>query len=452
MNQVIVVATGKNSKINIDKAAYSIEILGQPMLQYLIDELDKLDFDKKVCVVEHPVEDFIDKLHGNIEFIIQSNINTFIEPIRAAEEYIDKDGLCLILPGNCPFASAYELQRLVEFHRINSNDLTLGTIHSSNPYGFGRILRANDRVKSIVEEIDATNEQKKIEEINTGIFCIKGKLLYDIVNKNRNKANEDCLSYIVAELSKEYIINTFTFKDELSCLGINDLVQLEQAEKLLIKKINESHMRNGIRLINSESIVIHPNCRIGKNTIIHPNCCIYGESIIGEGCSIESGSIIKDSNIHNLVTIKQSVIEDSEILDNSLIGPYAHIRNNSIIGASNRIGNFVEVKNSTIGSNTNAAHLSYIGDTTCGSHVNWGCGTITSNYDGEKKHRTTIGDYVFIGCNSNLIAPIALGDKSFVAAGSTITSDLSEDDFAIARSKQITKRKYATKYSYSKKK
>ena len=254
------------------------------------------------------------------------------------------------------------------------------------------------------------------------------------------------LTDIVKILAKKVKIGTVTIEDEYKLMGINDLYTLSLVEKRLRKEINKAHMLNGVNIVNEDSVLISKDVCIKEGTIIYPNTIITGNTHIGKNCIIGPNTELHNATLLDDCKCVHSVVYDSKILKSATVGPFAHLRMNSTIGENDRIGNFVEVKNSTLGTKTNIAHLTYVGDTDCGSHVNFGCGTVTVNYDGFKKYRTTIGDNVFIGCNTNLIAPINVESNSYIAAGSTITNDVAEDSLAIARARQVNKLNYVKEW------
>ena len=268
--------------------------------------------------------------------------------------------------------------------------------------------------------------------------------MFEAVNKievNKRKG-EFYLTDIVEIMKKDYIVGTFELWDNSKVMGINDLYSVSIAEKFLRDSINKSHMIKGVSIINPETVTIGHDVYIEPGVTIYPNTYLTGGSIIKAGSKIGPNTEIHTSTVHENVIVKHSLVFDSEIYDNTTIGPFAHLRNHAIIGPNNRVGNFVEVKNSTTGKGTKASHLAYIGDSTTGKNVNFGCGSITVNYDGVNKHRTIIGDDVFIGCNTNLVAPIEIGDNVFIAAGSTVTKNVPKGAMAIARNRQINKEDY----------
>ena len=300
----------------------------------------------------------------------------------------------------------------------------------------------------IVEEKDATEQEKKIKEINSGIYCFDNKLLFEMLEKvkNDNNQGEYYLPDVLALIREQKeIIETYLCDDFDETFGVNDRVALAYAENVMRNRINTKHMLAGVTLVDPTNTYIAPNAVIGRDTTIYPNVTIKSNTVIGEDCQIKPNSYLENAQIGNGVKVLSSTISDSKIGDYTSVGPYSHIRNNCELGQHVRVGNFVELKNTTYGDGSKTAHLSYLGDTEVGSNTNIGCGTITVNYDGKNKYRTKIGSDAFIGCNSNLIAPLEIGDGAVVAAGTTVTENAPSDALVIARVKQENKEGYAKK-------
>ncbi|MDE7212954.1 MAG: bifunctional UDP-N-acetylglucosamine diphosphorylase/glucosamine-1-phosphate N-acetyltransferase GlmU, partial [Anaeroplasmataceae bacterium] len=360
------------------------------------------------------------------------------------------DGDVLILPGDAPFITSETIEEFARFHKNNNNLLTIGTIRLDSPFGYGRVIREQNQIVRIVEEKDASIEEKEIQEVYAGFMCVNLVTLKEFITRieNKNEQQEYYLTDLVELVSKQEKVDSFEFSDSFEAKGINDLYSLSLGEQELEKRILKKHMLNGVYIENANTVTIGPDVSFLGEAMIYSGTRILGHSTIYPKVVLGPNTEIKNSVLYSSVKASHSVIYDSSIGKDTVIGPFTHIRNNSYIGEANRIGNFVEFKNTTTGYKTYASHLSYVGDTNCGSGVNFGCGTITVNYDGKKKYTTAIGDNVFIGCNSNLIAPIEIRSNSYIAAGSTIVTNLDEGDFAIARSPQITKSSYAEKYNY----
>ena len=454
MNNAIILAAGKGTRMKTELPKCAFPLLKKPMVTYIIEALESISIDQIICVVGHKKEVLQDILKDRVKYAIQEEQLGTGHAVKCALDFIDDNGYTIILPGDTPLIDKEILDQLIEVHKSNKNDFTIGTIVLDNPFGFGRIVRdSSNSVLKIVEEKDASEEERKIKEINTGLFLVDNKLLKKALLeiRNNNAKGEYYLTDIVEILSKEAKIGTFTIKDTYKLNGINDLYTLSLVEKQFREAILKKHMLNGVNIVNPETVTIGNDVTIEAGTTIYQGSLILGKTSIGRNCVVGPNSEIFNSTLKDGSKLLHSVCYDSTLEENSSVGPFSHIRMNTVVGQDNRIGNFVEMKNSVIGPKTNVAHLTYVGDTDCGGGVNFGCGTVTVNYDGKNKYRTTIGDNVFIGCNSNLIAPVNIGSESFIAAGSTITDSIDENDFAIARAKQVTKKGYAKKFDFKKK-
>ncbi len=315
------------------------------------------------------------------------------------------------------------------------------------PFGYGRIIRGeNGEFTGIVEEKDATDKQRKISEINTGIYCCKASFLFDALKNigTDNKQGEyylpDIISIAAGFGKKVQAVKT---DDPMEVKGVNDRIDLSEVEKEMRRRINLYHMAEGVTLMDSCSTLIDAGVTIGRDTVVYPNNIIKGKSSIGSGTLVESNSVITDSNIGNNVHIKPScVIQEASVKNNAAVGPFAHLRPQAVIGEDARVGNYVEVKKSTIGKGSKASHLTYIGDATIGDGVNVGAGTITCNYDGKNKHQTIIEDGVFIGSNTALVAPVKIGKNALIGAGSTITKDIPDNALGVTRVRQVNYNNY----------
>lgn len=449
MDYAILLAGGLGTRMHMSKAKAMIHILGKPMIEYSLDALFKTSLKKIICVLGKQYSDF--NLPSCVDIVLQKEQLGTADAVKTALPKLeDTDGDVFILPGDAPFITSETIDSFVRLHKNNHNLLTIGTIRLDSPFGYGRVIREQNKIVRIVEEKDASCDEKEIQEVYAGFMCVKAAVLKEYVMQieSKNVQNEYYLTDLVEIVSKIGKVDSYKIEDTFEAKGINDLYSLSLAEQEFQKRILKKHMLNGVYIENANTITIGPNVSFLSEAIIYSGTRILGHTVIYPKTILGPNTEIKDSVIYSNVKASHSVIYDSSIGKGSIIGPFAHIRNNSYIGEANRIGNFVEFKNSTTGYKTYASHLSYIGDTNCGSGVNFGCGTITVNYDGKKKYTTTIGDNVFIGCNSNLIAPIEIRSNSYIAAGSTIVNDLYEGDFAIARAPQVTKASYAEKYNY----
>ncbi len=310
----------------------------------------------------------------------------------------------------------------------------------ADPHGYGRIVRDGEEVLRIVEEKDASLKEKAIREINTGIYAFEAPFVFDALGKvGRDNAQGEYYLTDVLALARAAgrKVCALAAGDPEETMGINDRVQLARAGLLMRRRINSALMRSGVTLVDPETAYIEPQVRIGEDTIVHPGVHLRGATVIGRDCLIEPGAILTDSILADRVHIKPgSVVEGSEIGADSTIGPMAHLRPGTVLAGGNKIGNFVETKKARLGRKSQASHLTYIGDAEVGERVNFGCGTITCNYDGVNKYQTTVGDDVFVGSDVQFIAPVTIGSGSLIAAGSTITEDVPADALAISRSEQ----------------
>jgi bifunctional UDP-N-acetylglucosamine pyrophosphorylase/glucosamine-1-phosphate N-acetyltransferase len=446
----LVLAAGKGTRMKTELPKCAFPILKKPMIEYIVENIERSTIEESVVVVGHKKEVFEDLLDGRVKFAYQlEQLGTGHAALSAQTVLEHKVGTTLILLGDMPLINDKVIDKIITTHEQSQNDLTVVTTNFENPKGYGRIIRNSyGQIEAIVEHNDCTQEQKQIKEVNTGIYAVNNEYLYQIlpkIEKNPRKG-EYYLTDIVALMKDQYKVGTFVMRDNYRVMGVNDLYAISAAEKYLREEINKFHMLNGVSIINPETVTIGHNVTIEENVTINPNTTITGSSIIKTGSTIGPNTEIHNGVIYQDVTVKHSLVYDSTVYERSQIGPFAHLRNNAVIGRDNRIGNFVEVKKSSTGANTKAAHLAYIGDTVTGKNVNFGCGSITVNYDGVEKHQTKIGDDVFIGCNTNLIAPITIEDQVFIAAGSTVTKNVPRGALAIARNQQINKEDYAKHY------
>jgi bifunctional UDP-N-acetylglucosamine pyrophosphorylase/glucosamine-1-phosphate N-acetyltransferase len=448
MNYAIILAAGKGTRMKTEMPQCAYPLIRKPMVAYVAENVLNSDFDEVIAVVGYKRDIIIDILGESVKYAIQEEQLGTGHAVLAAESLVnDLEGDSIILSGNMPLFDADSINCAFRDHKNRRHDLTVITTVVDNPTGFGRIIRNEFGLylEEIVEEEEATSLQKNIKEINTGVYIVKNRYLFAALRKinNNNLRKEYYLTDIVKVFQSEnLVVGTYSIKDSLQATSINDLYSLSIAEAKLRLKINRQHMLNGVAMINPETITIGHNVIIEENVMIHPNTYITGNSVIRKGAQIGPNTEIHESIIGERVRCRHSLVYNSTVQEDTTVGPFAHLRDGANIGPKNRIGNFVEVKKSSTGTNTKASHLAYIGDTTCGSNVNFGCGSITVNYDGKQKYQTYIGDDVFIGCNVNMIAPIRIEDNSFIAAGSTLNKNVPKHALAIARAYQVNKENY----------
>lgn len=443
----LILAAGKGTRMRTELPKVAFPILKKPMISYIVENLEKSTIDEIVAIVGHKKEVVMDILGDRVTYATQEEqLGTGHAVLSAQSVLGNKEGTTFILPGDMPLMEYPLMDKLLRAHEEMGNDLTVVSMMMDYPKGYGRIVRDEyGSVTGIVEENDCNESQKLIKEVNSSVYIVDNKLLFKYANKiHKNvRKGEYYLTDIVSLMHQDHKVNTFVVRNPLITMGINDLYGVSIAEKYLRDFINKGHMLAGVSMINPETITIGHNVLIEEGVWIYPNTTITGNTVIKKGAHVGPNSEIVDSIIHEHAEIRHSIVLESEVGAYTTVGPFAHLRNHAVIGAHNRIGNFVEVKKSTTGEGTKAAHLIYLGDATIGKNVNFGCGSVTVNYDGIKKHQTVIGDDVFVGCNVNLIAPIKVGDNVFIAAGSTVTEDIPNGALAIARNKQINKEDYS---------
>ena len=440
---VIVLAAGMGKRMKSDIPKVLHPVLARPMLSYVLDAVLNLSPKRVVVVVGHGAQEVEKALDSKkITYVTQTERLGTGHAANCAHPALKSfKGDILILNGDFPLITPSTLKKFVNEHKKKKVDVSILTALVEDPSGYGRIKRdEGDNVVGIVEEKDATKEERFINEINSGTYCVKSSFLWNALNKvnTRNKQKEYYLTDIVGSAYKNSLkINGSVVLDSDEVVGVNDRLDLSLVESILKWRTNESLMRSGVTLIDPEITYISPKVKIGRDTTIYPNTHIYGETQIGRNCIIGPSTWIDDSKLGNGITIKSSCYIISAVIRNNVtIGPFAHIRPEAEIMDGAKIGNFVEIKKSKIGQGSKVSHLSYIGDTMMGKDVNIGAGTITCNYDGINKHKTTIEDNVFIGSDTMLVAPIRIGKGATTGAGSTISKDVPGDSLAIGRARQ----------------
>ncbi len=445
MNISIILAAGEGTRMKSKHSKVLHKLINKPMIKYVMDACDECDVKKKVLIAGKNKND-LEELFKDQELVIKEQkigpefpYGTGYAVSLALDEVSDDDSV-LILTGDAPLIKGETLKNFMDYHNEKSSVATALTAVAEDPTGLGRIIKDEEGYfLKIVEHRDCTEEQLKIKEYHSAIMIVNGAALKNAISKldSDNDQGELYLTDIFQIIREEgEKILTFQIPDEEEVHGINSKLQLSEAEEVLRKRINEKYMLEGVVLENPSNIFIEDGVKIGRDTIIHSGAKIMGETTIGEDCVITGDSTICDSTIEDNVIIKSSVIEKSHVGEGTDIGPYAHLRPNSKLGKHVHIGNFVEVKNATVGNFTKAGHLAYVGDADLGEHINIGCGAIFVNYDGINKHRSKIEDKAFIGSNANIVAPVNIGEKGFIAAGSTITKDVSSGDLSIERGQQ----------------
>lgn len=444
----VILAAGKGTRMRTELPKCAYPLLRKPMIAYIVENIQKSEvFDEIIVVVGHKREIIQDILGDTVTYVVQEEQHGTGHAVMVCEPFInDLEGEIMILPGDMPLVDHLLISKTFREHHDRRHDLTIVTTKVDDPDGYGRIIRnESGYLDSIIEHHEATSSQRMINEINTGIYVVDTKHLFEALKHvtNTNSKKEYYLTDIVNIMQmKNQVIGTYFLKESYKSMGVNDLYALSIAEAKLRLNINRELMQKGVAMINPETITIGHNVIIEENVTIHPNTYITGNSIVRKGSIIGPNTEIHESIIEQNVICRHSLVYNSIVEEKTTIGPFAHLRDGAHIGPRNRIGNFVEVKKSSTQENTKASHLAYIGDATVGKNVNFGCGSITVNYDGKNKYQTTIGDDVFIGCNVNMIAPIHIDDNSLIAAGSTLNKNVPKGSLAIARAYQVNKEHY----------
>ncbi|AQR92843.1 bifunctional UDP-N-acetylglucosamine diphosphorylase/glucosamine-1-phosphate N-acetyltransferase GlmU [Clostridium saccharoperbutylacetonicum] len=437
----LVLAAGQGKRIKSDLPKVLHKVCGKEMLKHVIDSIrsaDIADIDviigKGADLVKERTED------KKVSYSLQAEQLGTGHAVKCALEFLKgKKGVVGIFAGDTPLIKQSTIEKLFNEHIENQNSATILSAIVDDPTGYGRIVRGkSNEVLKIVEHKDCNEEELKINEMNSAIYCFDIELLVDALGKinNNNNQGEYYLTDVIEILKSNNKKVGAVITDFEETIGVNSRVQLAQAEEILRNRINLMHMENGVTLIDPKTTYIGSDVEIGKDTIIYPNNILEGNTKIGSNCLIYQNSRIVNSVIGEEVDIQASVILDSNIGDNTTVGPFAYIRPETTIGKHARIGDFVEIKKSTIGDGTKVSHLTYIGDAEVGAECNFGCGTVVVNYDGKNKNKTIIGDHSFVGCNANLVSPVTIHDNTYIAAGSTITSEVKEGELAVARAKQ----------------
>ncbi|GAF66520.1 N-acetylglucosamine-1-phosphate uridyltransferase [Bacillus sp. TS-2] len=443
----IILAAGQGTRMKSKLYKVLHPVCGKAMVQHVVDQVNQLGFEEKVTVVGHGAEDVQKQLGDQISYVVQKEqLGTGHAVLQAEPVLSGKSGITIVLCGDTPLITAETIEQLIKTHEQEQAKVTVLTAVAPNPTGYGRVIRGNKGlVERIVEQKDATKEEQLVNEINTGTYCFDNETLFQALAQvgNDNAQGEyylpDVIEIVQSSGGKVAAYQTESMEETI---GVNDRVALSEAETIMKKRINEKWMREGVTIVDPNQTYISFDAKIGQDTVIYPGTMIQGDVIIGENCIIGPNSELKNCQIGNRSNIKQSVIHDSQVGNEVQVGPFAHIRPQSQLHDKVKVGNFVEIKKAKIGYGSKASHLSYIGDADIGEDVNFGCGAITVNYDGHNKFLTKVEDRAFIGCNSNLIAPVTVGADTLIAAGSTITDDVPDRALSIARARQTNKEDY----------
>lgn len=450
----VILAAGEGKRMMSERPKVLHEICGRPLLGHVLSALENLSTDK-IVVVGHGATEVKAAFAHSAQYVLQEEQLGTGHAVMQAVPLLSGRGEVMVLCGDTPLLSSETLAGLLKEHRQAAAAATVLTARVPNPSGYGRIIRsASGALEKIVEEKDAHAPEKAVAEINTGAYVFAAEALLDVLKRlsNKNAQGEyyltDCIALLIG---KGLTVSSFCLEDYRHALGVNDRSQLAQAASLLRQQINQRLMVSGVTMVDPATTYVDIDVRIGADTVLLPNTLLRGTVEVGKGCTIGPNTEITDSIIGDCVTVRHSVLSGCTLADNVTVGPFAQLRPATVLRQGVKVGNFVEIKKSDIGKNSKIPHLSYVGDAQVGSHANLGAGTIVVNYDGQEKHCTVIGDQVFVGCNSNLVAPVTIGKGAFVAAGSTITKDVPPGALSLARAKQVNKNGMAARFIESEK-
>ena len=452
----IILAAGQGTRMKSKLPKVLHKVLGKPMVQWVIDCLTAAGVTDKITVLGHGAEQVATVVAEQTSIVYQTEqLGTGHAVMQGVKALGTENDCVIVICGDTPLLQADTIKSLLAKHNAEKNMVTVLTAQASDPTGYGRIVRNGAQIEAIVEQKDATEEEKTITEINTGTYCFNQQfLLQYLPTLTTNNAQKE---YYLTDLIKianqnQFPVGGYQLDDFSESLGVNNRVQLAQAEQVLRQRKCNEVMLAGVTLIDPASTYIGADVVIGNDTIIYPNVVLEGATVIGSDNIIGMNCRFVDSIIGDNNDIQSTTIVESTVGNGCKIGPMAYLRPGTVLADQVKIGDFVEVKKSQIGTGTKIPHLSYVGDAVVGSSVNIGCGTITCNYDGVNKYQTTIKDNAFIGSNTNLVAPVVVEEKAFIGAGSTITKDVPADTLAVVRGELRLKDDWSKRQALKKKK
>ncbi len=438
---ILAAGAGKRMHSNTNKVLHNL--CGRPIVEHVIRACQDIGISSFYVVIGRDASQVRERLGEAYTYVLQAEQLGTGHAALQVKPYYQNEPNVFVLCGDAPLITGTTLEQMQAVHLEAQADATILTAIFPRPGDYGRVLRdAKGQVCGLVEAKDANSEQKAIKEINTGFFCFRAEALFEALDQltNDNAQGEYYLTDVIQSIyQKGGRVASYVLEDNNESLGINDRVRLAQAEGVLRQRIRNKLMLGGVTFLQPESCLIDETVTIGQDTVVYPGVILEGNTSIGRNCIIGPQTRLIDCQVGDGVSIEFSVARQSKIDDNCVIGPYAYLRPQTELATGVKVGDFVELKNSQVGVGSKIPHLSYVGDATIGSHVNIGAGTIFVNYDGRKKYRSQIEDDAFIGCNSNLVAPVHIGQEAYVAAGSTITKDVPAGSLALARSRQENK-------------
>ena len=446
--KTLILAAGQGTRMKSELPKVLHRVNGIPMVEKIMKILEGVKPEENILILGHKKE-LIKEALGDIKYVVQDQqLGTGHAIMMAEEELKDYEGDVMVVCGDTPLLREETLNKLWEKHRSSGAATTVLSSIYEDPFGYGRIVKEEGTVKAIVEQKDATPEQAAIKEVNAGVYCFDSKKLFDALSKidNNNKNGEYYLTDVIGiHVTEGEKVESYILEDNMEILGVNSKVELATATGVLRERKSQELMEAGVILIDPKSVYVEEGVVVGQDTILHPGVHLQGNTTIGENCEILGDTRIIHSKIGNDVVIERSVVEESIVDDRVTMGPYAHIRPQTHLKEGVHIGNFVETKKSILEPGVKAGHLTYLGNAHIGKKTNIGAGTITCNYDGKNKFNTTIGEKVFIGSDTMLVAPVEIGDGALIGAGSVITKDVPARALALARGKQIIKKEWNKK-------
>ena len=447
---VLIMAAGLGTRMKSNRAKVLHELGGSPLIAHVTRTARALDPQRIVVVIGHQAEEVervvLDTVGEIASFVVQAKQRGTGDAVESARSVLESsDSLVLVLSGDVPMIKLETLQNFIEHHNSAGADCTVLSVRLENPTGYGRVIRdESGSFQKIVEQRDATEDERQVKEINSGIYCFDARDLFKALRKVEpaNDQGEYYLTDVPAIILRDGgSVSVFLHNEAREVYGINSRAELAEFENLVRRAaIRKLMIESGVTFIDPSHAYISAEAEIGRDTIIHPNVTIEGKTVVGEGCVIRSGARITNSRLGDEVTVKDhSIIVDSEIGSNCSVGPFAHLRMNAVLEAKATVGNFVEVKKSRLKRGTKAMHLTYLGDATIGERTNIGAGTVTCNYDGVSKHETIIEDDVKIGSDTMLVAPVRVGARSVTGAGSVVTKDVPPDSLVAGVPAEVKK-------------
>ena len=449
----IILAAGKGTRMQSGLYKVLHHVCGRTMVNHVLTQVEQTHMDNIVTIIGYGSNAVKNELGNRTQYAIQKKqLGTGNAVLQAESLLKNLDGDTMVVSGDTPLFKAETFEKLFKYHDRTQSAVTILTSKTPNPTGYGRIVR-NDLgiVEKIVEQKDATKAEKAIHEINTGVYVFNNQKLFRALHQidNNNAQGEYYLTDVIQVLKQAgNQINAYQMTDFNESIGVNNRRALARANQVMYRRRANYFMDHGVSIIDPDHTYIDVDVSIGPDTLIEPGVRLHRGTVIGKHCVIGAHSEIFNSELHNHVHVIASYLQDAQMDDYSNIGPYSHLRHGAKIGPHVHLGNFVEVKQATLGAGTKVGHLTYIGNAKLGKNINVGCGVIFCNYDGAHKHTSTVGDGAFIGSNSDLIAPVHVADHSFIAAGTNVTNDVNRYDMAIARSRQTNKPGYYKKLPY----